>query len=541
MKRRWGEFARSSSLLSGAATLGAAAIVSKLLGTLQKIPLQNIGGDEVFGIYNAVYPLYILVLYLATAGFPVAVSTFVAERIAKGEHDEADRILRLAMGLMAGLGLIAFVFLFFGADQIARWADNAHIGLAIRSVSFAFLFVPVMAALRGYYQGQQYMLPTGVSQVGEQMVRVMTMVILLIWFTQHGYSEDWIAAGATFGSVTGAIAGLAIMVYFHWRNRVHDKQARDERRKKRDTESNAMLLKRLVLFALPVCLGAIAVPVLNIVDTFTVPRLLKQMGMSETAAMGQFGIYSRGLPLVQLVSMLFSSIAVALVPAFSEAKALGQRSILQARAERVLRFTWLIGLAASVGLALTALPVNVMLYTDRAGTSTMALLAFTAVGSVINVVTASMLQGLGQVNRPAFHLLLAAAIKCVLNAIWVPLWGIRGAAAAAVVAFMVAAVLNVIALAKAVSIHIRWKDYIVRPVVPLGAMSLYLLLVAHGLEALLTDSFGTLNRAVYTALGLVSVAGGGLIYMLTILRFGGITREEMHMFSRLARKNHDRK
>ena len=70
-----------------------------------------------------------------------------------------------------------------------------------------------------------------------------------------------------------------------------------------------------------------------------------------------------------------------------------------------------------------------------------------------------------------------------------------------------------------------WKDYIVRPVVPLGAMSLYLLLVAHGLEALLTDSFGTLNRAVYTALGLVSVAGGGLIYMLTILRFGGITRE----------------
>src|SRR5665647_221229 len=85
-----------SSLLKGAAILGIAAIVSKLLGTMQKIPLQNIAGDEVFGIYNAVYPVYILILTLATAGLPIAVSKFVAERAILGQFSEAKRVLRLA-------------------------------------------------------------------------------------------------------------------------------------------------------------------------------------------------------------------------------------------------------------------------------------------------------------------------------------------------------------------------------------------------------------------------------------------------------------
>lgn len=301
--------------------------------------------------------------------------------------------------------------------------------------------------------------------------------------------------------------------------------------------SNAALLRQLAWFALPVCLGAIVVPVLNIVDTFTIPRLLKQQGLTESVAMAQFGIYSRGLPLVQLVSMLFSSVSVALVPAFSEAKTLGQHALLRKRAELILRMTWLIGLAASVGLALTALPVNVMLYTDRSGTTTMMLLAFTAVPSAINIMTASMLQGLGRVRTPALNLLAAVAVKSVFNAVWVPVWGVNGAAAAAVVAFSIAALLNVISLARAATFRPRWTDYMFRPLLPLGAMVLYLLLIAHGLEALLTDAFGSLSRASYTALGLISVVGGGLIYIFTLFRFGGIAKEELRTFSQLARKN----
>ena len=88
---------QGAKLLRGAALLGAAAVLSKLLGTLQKIPLQNVAGDTAFGIYNAVYPLYILILFAATAGFPVAVSKFVAERAIDGDHQGAKRIVRVSI------------------------------------------------------------------------------------------------------------------------------------------------------------------------------------------------------------------------------------------------------------------------------------------------------------------------------------------------------------------------------------------------------------------------------------------------------------
>lgn len=71
-------------MLQGALILSMAMVLSKLIGTLQKIPLQNMGGDAVFGIYNTVYPLYSLMMTIALAGLPAAISKFVAEDEAVG-------------------------------------------------------------------------------------------------------------------------------------------------------------------------------------------------------------------------------------------------------------------------------------------------------------------------------------------------------------------------------------------------------------------------------------------------------------------------
>ena len=169
--------------VKGAAWLGAAAVISKLLGTLQKIPLQNVAGDEAYGIYTAVYPFYILILFLATAGFPIAVSSFVTEARVRGNAAAASQVLKVAIILLMISGVAGFALLFFGAHVIAGWIGNKETVPAIQSVSFALLFVPVMAALRGYFQGNQDMIPTAVSQVVEQFIRVGTMIFVLILLT----------------------------------------------------------------------------------------------------------------------------------------------------------------------------------------------------------------------------------------------------------------------------------------------------------------------------------------------------------------------
>src|SRR5690606_7483508 len=149
----------------------------------------NIAGDRAYGIFSAVYPFYTLILFLAMAGFPVAVSAFVAERVSRGDAVNARRVLRTASVLLAAGGAAGFALLYFGADTLAAWRGDAYTAPAIRSISFALLFVPLMSALRGYFQGYHDMMPTAVSQVAEQFVRVGTLVAILLMLPRLGWPD----------------------------------------------------------------------------------------------------------------------------------------------------------------------------------------------------------------------------------------------------------------------------------------------------------------------------------------------------------------
>lgn len=531
MNNRAEQELQKKSLLSGIATLGGAAIISKLLGTLQKIPLQNIAGDGVFGIYNAVYPFYILLLFLATAGFPTAISKLVAEELTENRWVEALQIVRTSMFILAISGMVITAVLLLSADMLARLIDNRHTAWAIRAIAAALLFVPLMSVLRGFFQGMQEMLPTAMSQVVEQLVRVSVMVGLLLWLSAQHYSEAILAAGATFGSVAGAIAGLIVMWCF-WR-----------RAKKNMPYIPPKFewiswkwTKRLLAVALPICLGAIVVPILNIVDTFTLPRLFKQNEWTEAQAIELFGIYTRGLPLVQLVAMLFSSVSVVLVPYFAAAKIKQSQGIIGERAVLSLRLTWMFGLAASLGLAITAVPVNVMLFTDEQGSTTMSILAFTAVFSIVNIVSAAILQGLGSYKAPALHLLYAALLKLLLNLLLIPTYGMEGAAWAAVAAFAVAAALNIGVIARLLELRLSVLRWLLQPLPALLLMAVFAILWIDlngwAAQRLSLEA----SRIFYTWLALSAVAGGAYVFIFFVFYFKIVTAQDLRAFPVLHHK-----
>lgn len=511
-------------LLKGAAILGIAAIVSKLLGTMQKIPLQNIAGDEVFGIYNAVYPVYILILTLATAGLPIAVSKFVAERAILGQFSEARRVLKLAMGVLFILGFLFFGLLYYGADWVA-WLIGIHSSTAaIRSISFALLLVPFIAGLRGYFQGLQNMVPTAVSQMIEQLFRVIIMVGLLLYFTRMGYDEEVIAAGATFGSVAGAGAGGCVMLYY-WQRWGRVDLTTDVLPQLSETASS--IIKQFLRYALPICLGTIVLPILTLVDTFTMPRLLKTGGLDESAAMHLFGVYNHGLPLVQLIAMIATSMSVALVPSIAKAKLQQHDDVIRTHTEQAIRMTWLVGLAASFGMATAALPLNVMFYNSAEGWEVVAILAFTAVLSAINIVTGSILQGLGAVMTPVRNLFIAALLKVLFNFLLVPIYGIKGAAIAAVIAFGAACFLNLRDLRKSIQADLALAG-LIRPLAAILVMCVVLWGSIEGLEWILTHSALHLSYRIQETLAvLVSIFISAIIYLLILLRTGSVTKVDL--------------
>jgi O-antigen/teichoic acid export membrane protein len=496
----------------GVAALGIAAVLSKLLGTLQKIPLQNFAGDGVFGIYNAVYPLYTVILIMATAGFPVAVSKYIAEAKASGKSDrEIQRLLYMAAVLLSLAGLAGFMLLFFGASSISRWIGHSGTEPAIRSISYSLLIIPVLAALRGYFQGLHDMIPTSVTQVIEQLVRVATIFGLLFYGLSWGASDTWIAAGATFGSVTGATAALIVILLYRRRERTDYQLAWGWGRA--DFWRGA---KNFSLYSLSVSLGMLAMPLLNLADVFTVPRLLVSSGYSAADAMVWFGVYSRGLPLIQLVVMIAASISVAVIPAIADAMGRNDRPMLRNRAESAVQGAWVIGLASSFGMLLLAGPLNHMFYTDGAGTTAMAVIGFSSLFGTVYVMSSSVLQGIGAERLPVIHLLLATVFKLVLNLWAVPRFGIDGAAASTVAAYAAACLLNMYWVRRLSGSRYSLLEYVIKPLAAIGVMAIVVEAVRYGLESML--GYGpigsvSLSRWEYTVIALVGVGTGAAAFL----------------------------
>ncbi|ANS76376.1 hypothetical protein AWM70_18845 [Paenibacillus yonginensis] len=556
------ESSTASKLLKGAALLGIAAILSKLLGTLQKIPLQNLGGDGVFGIYNTVYPFYTLLVTLATAGFPAAVSKFVAEREADQDERGARQVLKISAFIMMALGLVGSALLFFGASWVAGWIGSRELIPALRASAPALLFVPASAALRGYFQGRQNMLPTAVSQVTEQAVRVATMILLLLYLTSLNASDASIAGGAMFGSAAGGAAGLLAMLVF-WRNagrktgrmkaftgtgaaaetealtgertgHVTDKLKglnveASARRHAADPLSGMRLVKPLLAYALPICLAALAVPLLSLVDTFSLPRLLEEGGQS---VMEQIGIYNRGIPLVQLINMLATSLSVLFIPAMAELKYKGELRAAAVQAGTALRWFWLIGCAASVGIGVLAEPINIMLYRNNTGSDTLLWLAFTAAPAALATVSAALLQGLGSVKAPALAMVLAAVLKAALNALLVPQLGVSGAALAGIAAYGLAAAVNLALLTRRLGFAPSLRTALWQPLLGLAAMAASVLLLRLGFAA--TGVGGGRLGAAAESLG--GVLLGAAVFLAAALRLRLITGAELAALPRIGPK-----
>ncbi|WCN37784.1 putative polysaccharide biosynthesis protein [Aneurinibacillus uraniidurans] len=519
---------QGASFLKGAAILGAGALLSKMLGVVYRIPYQNITGDLGYYVYTQVYPLYSALLILATAGFPIAISKFVAEKLAIGDVYGAKRVFRVSAVVLSITGLLFFVLLWAGAPWIASLMRDVRLTQPIRSVSFALLIVPIMAAMRGYFQGHHNMVPTAVSQIGEQFVRVTTIIILSYWFMKTTGDVYLAGSGAVFGAVTGAIFAFCIMLLF-WRHN------RDRQRQYGQVQAGAMagqsdtvreIVRKLFYYAIPICLGSLVLPLMQLADSFSVVSMLMRGGYGSDEAYVLKGIFDRGQPLVQFAAFFATALSLSIVPAIAEAAARREYHLIAGRTELALRLTFLFGLPASIGLAIVAGPVNVMLYENGNGTTALTILAFTTIFSTLGITSAGILQGMGQVILPVRNLLIGVLIKLGLNIVLIPMFGIVGAALSTVCSYMIATILNVYAVVSLTGVRFGLVSFFLKPFTAVGMMALAAFVARQAAEHSLAGLISS-PRLYCTAVSLFAVGVGVMMYAASLLLSGTVTRSEL--------------
>ncbi|PGS76177.1 putative polysaccharide biosynthesis protein [Bacillus cereus] len=505
----------------GAIILTIASFVTKVLSAFYRIPYQNIAGDIGFYIYQQIYPFYGFCLILATYGFPVIISKMVAERLERGKQKEAEEIICVSFWFLLGIGFIGFFTLFFGAETIAVAMGDIHLDKLLRVISFSFLLMPFLSVARGYFQGFNNMMPTAVSQVIEQTIRVSIIVFLSLFLIAHGFDLYTVGAGAMLGSIAGGLIGIIVLILYmrqDFRSIFFKSEARIKGKRK--------IVKILFWQGLAICVSNLVLIFIQMADSVSFYSLLIGAGEQAENAKVLKGVYDRSIPLMQLGTVVTTSFSLSLIPIITAAKERGDLSFIQEKVKLAVKITCVIGLAAAIGLTCIIQPTNIMLFENSDGSDVLSILSLSILFSSLSITTASILQGLGQTFKPALFVVFGGCLKLALNYIFMPYFGVKGAAFATLCALIIISGLNTLLLTRAVSGSLINKRNMLGIVISGICMGFVLMIFTRVLQmsGLVID---TEHRGSATLEALLGVAIGGLTYMFFILKLRVFTKKEL--------------
>ncbi|WHY67186.1 oligosaccharide flippase family protein [Neobacillus sp. SuZ13] len=515
---------QSKALFRGAFILMLAALITKILSAFYRIPFQNIVGDIGFYIYQQVYPFYGMAIVLSTTGFPVVISKLYAEQKLKGDDIKSRLLLFFSFIYLQLFGFLCFLILYFGAGSIAVWMNDPHLAILLRVVSVVFLMFPLMSILRGYYQGIGDMVPTALSQVGEQSTRVVTILFLAYLFMERGYSLYLVGGGAMFGSITGSMVSGIILFMFLWIRKEWKVIAPSRGMFQNYAGEAKKILKALIFQGLTICISGMLMIFIQLGDSLNLFSLLVSSGIEKDVAKGLKGIFDRGQPLIQLGTIAATSMSLTLVPLITRERLSAKPEFLQHKIQVALKVSVIIGVGASAGLWAIIEPTNTMLFENNTGSEVIGVLGFMILFTSITSTIIAIMQGLGVMLFPAIVSALAFPLKYILNGVFVPLYGTMGAAISSLVSLCLVTVLLLVQFKKITRISLFSLRFAWTVIMATAAMvvflKIYLYLLGTGDVGRIEAVFQSLSSAIL----------GGLLFLFVMIRGRVFHEEELSLF-----------
>lgn len=507
------------SFVRGTLLLSAGNLISRMLGLLYTFPFQAMVGIAGVTLYQAAYTYYALMIAISTAGIPVAVSKFIAKYNALGEYGTSQRLFRQGMKLMLATGVVAFLILFFAApwlsELMVRNSDNNQqyvdsLTLVTRSVSFALLLIPAMSMVRGYFQGHQDMAPTAISQVIEQIVRILfllsgTMLVLFVLADSElirpladtlggtGAVETTELNGlkvlavtiATFSAFIGAIGSIVVLaIYWRKRKLIHTNSENPEGTPVRSMKS---LLLELLSYSIPIVMVGLSTPLYQFVDQLTMVNTLLNSGKTVSEATSAFGFLTGNAHKIVLIPVsIAASVSMATIPLVTRSFTHGDMTKVRNQVNHIFQVSFFVTIPAVIGLVALAEPLFGTLFPrDREGWVYLLHYAPSAFFLAYYSVAAAILQGINRQYFTIFATAMGLLAKVVLNVPFVYLLGGIGAGYATIAGYIVAIVLMVWKIQRA--LQFPYKQLLRRTML-MFAMGAVMFIVVYG------SLFVTLNQ-----------------------------------------------
>ncbi|MGF0046967.1 putative polysaccharide biosynthesis protein [Streptococcus hyointestinalis] len=267
------KLSQQETMVRGTAWSTAGNFISRLIGALYIIPWyawMGKNGAEANALFGMGYEIYAMFLSISTVGIPVAVAKLVSKYNTLGQSETSIYMVKKILHIMALLGAIFAAIMYIGAPFFASLSHGGEdLVRVLRSLTLAVLVFPSMSVLRGYFQGYNNLKPGAMSQIAEQIVRVIWMLVTAFYIMKFG-SGDYVSAvtQSTFAAFVGMFASIAVLVYFLWKDGSLGLIFGKSSTSHLVIDTNALVIET-VREAIPFIITGSAIQVFKIIDQFT--------------------------------------------------------------------------------------------------------------------------------------------------------------------------------------------------------------------------------------------------------------------------------
>ena len=294
--------------------------------------------------------------------------------------------------------------------------------------------------------------------------------------------------------------------------------------------------RNLLYLAAPIIIGACAMPLVQLADTAIITNTLnsmksiilfgKEVFLNQKTVDSLFSLLTAYVnPIINMPAVFSMALAMSLVPAIAAAKARNNLDGVSAASGAGLKLSMLIGLPCAAGLYLLSTPIVHLLYASLKGDNLIIagdLLGIMAIAVLFLTILQTMtgiLQGLGKTYLPVINLFIGISVKILVSIIFirVPEVNIQGAAYGTVACYAIAALLDVICVAKYAKAKISLQDHFVKPLLAAVCMGAVVYLLMPHVASGQYDWYWTI----------IVIAIAVVVYMVAIFLFGAVKKDDM--------------
>lgn len=514
-------------LLVQGSILAAAGIITKVIGFAYRIPMANVLGNQGNGIYSVAFGIYNIALTLSSYSLPLAVSKLVSARVAKKEYQNVYKVFVMALIFAFVVGGIACTLLWFGAEQLELIYHRNGLSIPLKILAPTTLVVAVLGVFRGLIQGHGNMMPTGLSQIIEQIVNavisVVAAMIMASAFAVSPLRPAYSAAGGTMGTLCGALAALIFFLFVYHSDSMQMK--RRAANAKGEAETGETIIKLICITVLPVILSQTIYQIGYTIDDLIWGNVMADRISDVEAASLQGAFNTQYNQLVNLPVAISSAMAASIVPGIVRARVQGDRELTHHRIDIVLRFNMCIAFPCAFGLTILGRPVVALLFPSLSDYEELAgMLLMTGSSAVVfyalSTITSAILQGSDLMRVPVYHSAISLAIHIfiVYTLLKYTHLGIFSLIVGNVTFPLLVSILNCRSLKRRLEYRFDIRRIFALPLIASVAM---------GLVTLLSYRLVFFVTGINAAALIVSIGASVAVYGAVLLRSGVFSRDEL--------------